>query len=169
MTARQITRLIVTLIFSLGSASVTAGGTDCDEHSRYPESFEGIWESSYGHLFFTHRTSQGLLHSDASGKGIRAAFWAYSDSHGVTDNARIIGKVTGRVLEGHWVQDSGEHTCDYERDGSAHWGMVRFEANEDFTELRGVYGYCENPPEGDDADWILWRDEIKDWDPDKDG
>lgn len=129
------------------------------------DSYEGVWESSYGHLFFTHRTNQAEIPSGADGKGIRAAFWSYPDSHGKADNGRIIGTVNGRDLTGYWIQDSGDNPCAEEKDGSLYWGIVRFEANEDYSEIEGVWGLCDQEPEGDDIDWLLWRDELRNWNP----
>jgi hypothetical protein len=128
-------------------------------------SFEGVWESSYGHLFFTHRTSQGALPSEGDTQHVRAAFWSYPDSKGMADNGRIVATVSGHELEGYWIQDSGEQACDSEKEGSLYWGLVRFTANPGFSEINGVWGLCDSEPTGDDINWLLWRDELRDWDP----
>lgn len=127
------------------------------------DSFYGVWESSYGHLFFTYRTSQAPVEADEGRVGIRAAFWSYPDSWGRADNGRIIGSVEGRDLQGYWVQDSGSRRCESEKDGSPYWGRVFFQANDDFTEITGTWSLCDDEPSGDDSGWVLWRDEIRDW------
>ena len=146
-------------------AAANAGQTECDCADPAKHSFYGVWESSYGHMFFTYRTSKGEIASSAAGQGVRAAFWSYPDSHGQADNGRIVGTVTGNTLSGYWIQDSGDHPCATEKEGSLFWGIARFTANADFTELSGVWGQCDDAPSGDDSDWILWRDELRDWDP----
>ncbi len=156
---------ILTLFLLVLSLLVFAADGDRDCAHDSPDSFAGVWESSYGHLFFTFRTSQAEIRSETDGRGIRAAFWSYADSHGMADNGRILGTVNGRVLDGFWVQDSGNSPCASDLDGSRYWGKVWFEANADFTEIEGVWSLCDQDPEGDDADWILWRDEIRDWNP----
>ncbi len=156
------------LILICLSMNTLAGDSECNCESPSYDSFDGVWESSYGHLFFTARTSQAEVASSKDGKGIRAAFWSYPDSHGMADNGRIIGTVDGNTLVGYWIQDSGESPCEAERDGSLYWGSVRFVANDSFTEIDGVWGLCDKEPEGDDIDWLLWRDELRNWNPAKD-
>ncbi len=152
--------LLVLLCVTVSAANVADGA-----ESRQWDSYEGVWESSYGHLFFTYRTSQAEIPSGVDGKGIRAAFWSYPDSNGMADNGRIIGTVNGHQLTGYWIQDSGDNPCIEERDGSLYWGMVRFVSNNDFSEITGAWGLCNQEPAGDDIDWIMWRDELRNWDP----
>jgi hypothetical protein len=154
--------LTLTFLIILGTGSVACAG-----ESNASDPFYGVWESSYGHLFFTYRTSKSEIPSSPQGKGIRAAYWSYPDSHGTADNGRIIATVNGNELQGYWIGDSGENTCETERDGSVHWGKVRFTSSDDHNEMTGFWSLCDNEPEGDDADWIMWRDELRDWDPDK--
>jgi len=156
--------LIVFLMMGMASHTQAA---DCNCPDVASDPFTGVWESSYGHLFFTYRTSKSEIETNADGKGIRAAFWSYPDSHGVADNGRILGTVSGNTLNGHWIQDSGGNACETEMDGSKHWGTVRFTVSEDFNEIGGVWGLCDQKPEGDDADWIMWRDEIRNWNPEE--
>jgi hypothetical protein len=159
--------ILIPVLISL-SGNTIALENDCNCGQTSFDSYSGVWESSYGHLFFTSRTSKAEIESSQEGKGIRAAFWSYPDSHGMADNGRIIGTVNGRKLEGYWIQDSGETPCETERDGSLFWGSVKFQANESFTEIGGAWGLCDQEPEGDDIDWVLWRDEIRNWNPEKD-
>lgn len=157
-------KFLAGLLLAVG---VSAGSIDAAESVETAgwNSFEGVWESSYGHLFFTYRTSQAEIPSSDAGRGIRAAFWSYPDSNGMADNGRIIATVNGHTLSGYWVQDSGDNPCEEERDGSLYWGIVRFEANEDFSAIEGAWGLCGQEPAGDDIDWVLWRDELRNWDP----
>ena len=152
--------LALVLAFLMGASS---SGQANDQAGSDP--FYGVWESSYGHLFFTYRTSKSEVPSSAEGRGIRAAYWAYPDSHGTADNGRIIATVNGNELQGYWIADSGDNACDFERDGSVYWGKVNFTSSDDHNEMSGIWSLCDRDPEGDDADWIMWRDEVRDWDP----
>jgi hypothetical protein len=159
------------LFISILCMPLVAGAAEAirDSSANTYDSIEGVWESSYGHMFFTLRTSLGPVEAPAGKTGMRAAFWAYPDSNGVTDNARLIGTVDDRSFDGFWIQDSGQSPCATERDGSLFWGITRFEANTDFTEMTGTWGYCDVEPEAnEDGRWVVWRDELRNWEPEKD-
>lgn len=164
----SIKTLILSLLLFLPSQMAGADEENCACGEPQFDSYAGTWESSYGHMYFTYRTSKGEIPSTDAGKGIRAAFWSYQDSHGMADNGRLVGFVSDRTFSGYWIQDSGQNPCATEKEGSPFWGIARFEANAEFTELSGEWGYCDEEPAGDDKDWVLWRDEIRDWNPPQD-
>jgi hypothetical protein len=137
------------LAFSLLSCTM-----DCPDEAtagavaKSVKSFAGVWKTSYGDVYFPKY----------DGNRVRGAFWSYPDSNGKADNGRIIAVIDGTTLTGHWIEDSGNTPCEYERDGSYNWGPVHFEANEDFRVISGAWGFCEQQPEGNDAGWVGTRD-----------
>ncbi|MEE8370770.1 MAG: hypothetical protein V3R73_01395 [Sphingomonadales bacterium] len=63
------------------------------------------------------------------------------------DGGRIIGQVTGHVFTGIWIENGSSVNCDPQvRDGSLHWGNLRLEFNQDFTEFKGLWAYCGEAP-----------------------
>ena len=86
-------RICLIFVLCLSAVSSSLAGSLSDDP------FAGAWESSYGHLYFTYRTSTAEIPSDETGRGIRAAFWSYPDSHGVADNGRILGMIKVLCLD----------------------------------------------------------------------
>jgi hypothetical protein len=162
---RKILAKVMVLGMSCTPFVISADEIKCDCRTQPYDSYLGVWESSYGHMFFTDRTSKAVIETSEDAASVRAAFWSYPDSHGMADNGRLVGTVTEGRFEGYWIQDSGENPCETEKEGSLFWGITRFEANADFTELTGSWGFCDEEPTGDDSEWLLWRDEIRDWVP----
>ncbi len=150
----QLRQLILATMAVLLICSLTSCGKNADVAAppsadlSVAKNYSGVWKTSYGDVYFPKTTT----------KEVRGAFWSYPDSNGKADNGRIIATISGKRLDGYWVEDSGDTPCETERDGSYNWGPVHFEANEDFSVISGAWGFCDQLPEGDDAGWVGVRD-----------
>lgn len=140
------------IVLAIALVTACSSRGDCPESAAIvkstPANFAGVWKTSYGDVYFPKYTSNE----------VRGAFWSYPDSNGKADNGRIIATVDAGKLNGYWVEDSGEQACATEKDGSLHWGPVTFETNDDFSVISGAWGFCDSPPEGDDAGWVGTRE-----------
>ena len=50
------------------------------------------------------------------------------------------------VLDGHWVEDGSGTRCATQREGSFHWGRIRYEFSADWSTFQGGWSYCEEAP-----------------------
>lgn len=66
--------------------------------------------------------------------------------YGGTTRRRIIGRVEGNKVIGHWVRDMSMTRCATEMDGSAYWGRVELDPQAS-GKVFGGFGYCDAPPE----------------------
>lgn len=87
----------------------------------------GIWE-----------TTEGMMEMRREGDRVAATY----------DKGKIVGQFTSdTVFEGHWVQEHSDQTCSEQREGTDHWGAIRFTfdspARDTFT---GAWSYCEAEP-----------------------
>jgi len=60
------------------------------------------------------------------------------------EDGRLEGEVVDGVFRGYWVEDDSERPQPTRRDGSRHWGRVRFTV--DGGSLAGAWSYGEAPP-----------------------
>jgi hypothetical protein len=98
----------------------------------------GASAQSWGSWRGNWRTSEGKMSLD------------YNSGTYDQDNGRVFFDVYelggSYTLEGYWVEDGSAQKCRSRRDGSYHWGQIKFDFNDDFSVFEGAYGYCENPP-----------------------
>ncbi|MEZ5345083.1 MAG: tetratricopeptide repeat protein [Pyrinomonadaceae bacterium] len=62
------------------------------------------------------------------------------------DNGRIVGTVSGNVVTGYWIENNSGVKCSTKRDGSYHWGRIRWEFSGD--KFSGKWFYCEKTTDG---------------------
>ena len=84
------------------------------------------WESSQGDM--------GLLRTE---DGRLVGFYIPND------RGRLLLELKGNVASGYWVENESRQRCDSERDGSFHWGRIRWEFNQEMTAFSGWWSYCE--------------------------
>ncbi len=89
---------------------------------------QGTWTTTYGTMTFGPITQ---------GQRIRATYSAAS---------RIAGALSGRTLDGVWVQPASGRRCATPYDGSFYWGRMRFEFAPDWRSFQGTWSYCDEPP-----------------------
>ena len=91
--------------------------------SRGGGGVSGAWDTSEGRMLFTGKRS-GLI--------------ATYDS----DDGRIVGRLTGSGISGHWVERQSNRRCDTAINGSYYWG--RFEAgfNSARNRFEASWSYC---------------------------
>ena len=75
------------------------------------------------------------------------------------ENGLISGRLSGRVLAGHWAESSASARCGtprVDRDGNEtpHWGQIRFVFNDDMTQFCGFWSGCDAEPR---SAWNGWR------------
>ena len=52
--------------------------------------------------------------------------------------------------EGYWIEDSGQHDCSEEKNGSTDWGVGSFQFNDAYNRFSGKWDFCGD---GDEYDW----------------
>lgn len=63
------------------------------------------------------------------------------------DGGRIVGQMNGAVMQGVWIEKDSERRCQSAKEGSFHWGRVRFIFNSEWNRFEGSWGYCEDQPQ----------------------
>lgn len=85
----------------------------------------GVWESTEGTITFKQ-----------SGSNISATY--------TQDNGAIEGSISNNILTGYWIEDGSARRCSASRNGSYHWGKIRFVF--EGSAFRGSWGYCDDEP-----------------------
>lgn len=62
------------------------------------------------------------------------------------DNGRIGGWLTNRTVEGFWIEDGSNERCATARDGSHHWGRIKWTFDQKLKTFKGEWGYCIKVP-----------------------
>jgi hypothetical protein len=97
------------------------------------ESYVGQWSTTYGDMAL----------ADGSG--------TYS-----SDNGRLAFEVTGRTLDGFWIEDGSARECESAKSGSQHWGRIVVDFDAAYTSFSGSWGYCDDEP--DQGSWTGTRE-----------
>ena len=125
MTSSTRQRLILTLAASMTVAAGTNWGTEAFANSlAMPEPYS----SNFGVVKLRNTNGNN-----------------YSGTY-LNGSASIYGRrnANGKFV-GHWIrQDSSSERCEYQINGSYHWGTVVLQFTP--TGFSGVYGACDNPP-----------------------
>lgn len=85
----------------------------------------GRWTTSEGDLEFTGANSGRLANYGS-------------------DQGRILGDISGGVLQGYWVEASSAQQCSYMRDGSFYWG--RLSGRFSHSGFEWLWSYCDETP-----------------------
>lgn len=93
--------------------------------SRYVY-ISGDWTSSEG----------GSMSVNQNGVNISASY--------NLKNGRVLGVLSGSVLNGYWVQSSSDRRCSTAYDGSHYWGRVTLTFTD--TSYSGYWSYCNDVP-----------------------
>lgn len=86
----------------------------------------GVWETSEGEMTISQKDTGE----------VQATY--------TQDNGRIEGSLAGNVLTGFWIEDDSLQQCETAKDGSFHWGRIRYVFEGDA--FVGTWGYCEEAP-----------------------
>lgn len=93
----------------------------------------------------TWNTSEGRMTLNQNSQAIYGTY--------TTDNGRIMGTLSGRTLNGFWVESMADRRCITPKNGSYYWGGIRFEFDQRMSRFAGRWSYCDRPVSPGDGDW----------------
>lgn len=100
--------------------------------AQSPPNLSGTWKTTYNSWQVTHSGDR------VSGK--------YE-----SDDGRIIGNLSGNVLDGFWIEKGSDRKCEAAKDGSYYWGRVTFTFDATFQTFTGGWTYCD--ADGSQGGW----------------
>ena len=64
-----------------------------------------------------------------------------------SDGGEILGELSDEhTIIGKWIENGSGRTCDTYVYDRKNWGSLLIEFNEDFTQLKATWGYCDDDP-----------------------
>lgn len=114
--------------FRNAAAFLFFGAIFCGTFAYAGPPIEGEWD-----------TTEGVMKIETLSGG--NAWASYGE-----DGGRIIARLEGSRLSGHWIENTSDRPCGELMDGSRYWGAVQFEFTPEVSVFEGFWGYCQANP-----------------------
>jgi len=70
----------------------------------------------------------------------------YFGFYNQADYGRLLLQRNGYDVTGYWIENSSNHPCASERDGSRYWGRIKWKFDGGFNTFSGTWSYCDKEP-----------------------